>query len=372
MPVATAYSNQVQVSKAVAELRDTLSATTPKMVVYFASPVYDPHDLSAMMKRAFPGATVFGCSSSGEIISGKMLKKSVVAMSFDSDIIEDVAVCVVPRVGTSENVRSAFSSFANYYHTSVEDFDHDKYVGIVLIDGLSLAEERVIEQIGDVTNVIFIGGSAGDDMNFVSTYVFANGEAHTDSAILALIKPRCHFSVIKTQSFDRVGKQLIPTKIDERTRTIYEFNGKQAALAYADAIGQPVDKLPDYFMKHPLGIMAEGEPFVRSPQRVRDGSVVFYCNVKTGMELEVLKSTDIIMETRNALREKEAEMGSIKAILNFNCILRTLELEHEGLTGEYGRIFESKPTVGFSTYGESYLGHINQTATMLVFGDPKP
>ena len=33
----------------------------------------------------------------------------------------------------------------------------------------------------------------------------------------------------------------------------------------------------------------------------------------------------------------------------------------------YGELFSKTPTVGFSTYGEAYLGHINQTSTILIF-----
>lgn len=54
------------------------------------------------------------------------------------------------------------------------------------------------------------------------------------------------------------------------------------------------------------------------------------------------------------------------ALINFNCILRTLEMESKGLTQQYGELFTDIPTVGFSTYGEAYIGHVNQTATMLV------
>jgi hypothetical protein len=121
-------------------------------------------------------------------------------------------------------------------------------------------------------------------------------------------------------------------------------------------------------MKYPLGLMVDDEPFVRSPQQVKDGSVVFYCNVKEGMELEVLQSLNIVQETMYAVDNIELEMGEIKALLNFNCILRTLQLESQGITDVYGRIFEKVPTIGFSTYGEAYIGHLNQTATMLVFG----
>ena len=83
--------------------------------------------------------------------------------------------------------------------------------------------------------------------------------------------------------------------------------------------------------------------------------------------MALLESTDILADTGRVLREMEQKNGPIQAIINFNCILRTLQLENEGLTEQYGQLFAETPTIGFSTYGEAYIGHINQTATMLLF-----
>ena len=85
------------------------------------------------------------------------------------------------------------------------------------------------------------------------------------------------------------------------------------------------------------------------------------------MEVRLLESTNIIEDTKNALEKKISEFGRIEGIINFHCILRTLELEKKNLVKQYGEIFSDIPTIGFSTYGEEYIGHINQTSTMLVF-----
>jgi len=118
-------------------------------------------------------------------------------------------------------------------------------------------------------------------------------------------------------------------------------------------------------MKNPVGLMVNGEPYVRSPQQTKGDSIVFYCNIKEGTELTLLESTDIIADTQNDLKQKLANQKP-DGIINFHCILRTLELEQKKLTEAYGKIFADIPTIGFSTYGEQYLGHINQTSTILI------
>ena len=57
----------------------------------------------------------------------------------------------------------------------------------------------------------------------------------------------------------------------------------------------------------------------------------------------------------------------ISGLIDFHCILRTLDLRRQRRCDEYGAIFSAIPTIGFSTYGEEYLGHMNQTSTMLLF-----
>ena len=185
--------------------------------------------------------------------------------------------------------------------------------------------------------------------------------------MLALLECPDGFDIIKTQSFHATRQFLVPTKVDKAAREILEFNGKPAAAAYAEALSVKPDDLAGQFMAHPLGLMVGGEPFVRSPQQVVGEKVRFYCGVDEGMKLAVLDSTGIVDDTAAALKTALARSPGAKGLINFNCILRTLELEATGQTDAYGKVFTGVPTVGFSTYGEEYIGHINQTATMLLF-----
>lgn len=367
MNITTVYSTESNPETAANDLQSQLSGFDARLVIYFASSQYDPKAISQAMQQAFPQAETFGCSTAGEIVSGRMLKNAIVAMGLNANVIEDLNLQIVPRIEKENNVDEAFAAFADYFKTDLDSLDMDKYVGIILADGLRGAEEKLMDRIGEITDLFFIGGSAGDDLKFSQTWVYANGQAYTDAALLALMKTKVGFSFIKTQSFKPCEAKLVATSVKPEDRKVIEFNNKPAGVAYAEAIGISVDQVEQYFMSNPVGLVIDDEPYVRSPQRIENDSMYFYCNVMEGMELNLLESSDIIKDTKAALEEKLTESKHISGIINFNCILRTLGLEKMGQTDEYGKIFEDIPTIGFSTYGEEFIGHINQTATMLVF-----
>lgn len=367
MKIQSVYSEKANTAEAVADIYEQLQGFDTRVLIYFASSIYDPLPISQAIAETFAGAQTFGCSTAGEIVSGKMLKNSLVAMAFSAEAIGDFKIEVLEDIKANFDLDKAIDSFEQHFKTPMAELDFSQYVGIILVDGLSGSEEKIMDRIGDKTNIIFIGGSAGDDLKFAQTHVYANGKAYSDAAVLAIMKPEAGFDIIKTQSFEALDKQLLATKVNTEAREIIEFNKLPAVQAYAEALGIAVEEVEKYFMSNPVGLLAGDEIYVRSPQRVEGESMVFYCNILEGMDVSLLESTDIVSDTRQALADKVEELGQIKAIINFHCILRTLELEQKGQTEEYGLIFKDIPTIGFSTYGEEFVGHINQTATMLVF-----
>ncbi len=368
MKVKIAYSQKPDIKEIVADIKSQIGTFDAKFIQFFSSSSISPEEISAEMQDAFENIEMIGCTTAGEIITGMMLDNSIVVMAFSEEIFGDCKIEVLKNISTDEKaVDKAFDNFASYYHNSMANLDPQEYVGIVLIDGLSGKEETINERIGDLTNVSFIGGSAGDDLQFKKTFVYANGKTYENAAVIALLKCNTEFDILKTQSFKTTPNKITITKSDEASRTVFEINNKPAAEEYARLINKNKDNITEAFFASPLGLGYEQNIYVRSPQKIDNNNIIFYCSIKEGMELTILESTDIIAETTNALKEKIINFGNISAIINFHCILRTLELKAKNTTDAYGKIFENIPTIGFSTYGESYIGHINQTSTMLLF-----
>ncbi len=369
MPMSTARTTESDSNAAAVAIGEQLSASDPKFVLFFASSAHDPGTFADTLQKTLGDVPCIGCTTAGELVDDLMLEKAAVGTALGDDIVSSTRVAVVADLSDPEAVKRALSELASAHATTPNGLDASKFVGLVLHDGLSVSEERVMDALGTLTNVPFLGGSAGDDLAFARTHVFANGEAMSGRAVLALLELKKPYQILKTQSFDVLDEVLEVTDADEATRTVHAFNGKPAATAYAEAVGCSVEDLPSKFQSHPVGLVtAEGEPFVRSPQQIKGDDVVFYCQIKPGMKLKLLRARDIVEDTRRDLSAKIDQMGGTSGIVNFHCILRTIELQQKNQTEAYGKVFSGTPTIGFSTYGESYIGHVNQTSTMLLFG----
>lgn len=367
MKFRTTYSTKPVIVEAIYEISKKIQDNDTAMILYFASSVYNPDELSETMQVAFPGILTVGCSTAGEIVTGKMMEKSIVAMAFSKKIIGNPKVEILTGISNEQNVEKAFSSFEAHFGEPVSQMNHNDYVGIALMDGLCRCEEKVLEKIGDQTNVRFIGGSAGDDFKFEKTYLFANGKAYTDAGILILMKPKTQFDTLKVQSFKSSGKKLKITKA-YGTRQVIEFNNKPAVQAYAEVYGVAEKDIEQYFYKRPMGLMDfSDQPFVRSPGQIEGSSIIFNSSIAENMELEILDATDIIADTEEVIHSETGKMNGISAIIDFHCAHRFLDLKAQNKTDEYGLIYKDVPAIGFATYGEYYIGHVNQTSSILIF-----
>ena len=367
--IKTVYSAEKDAKEVSENLAMQLKDFDSKVVIFFASSIYNQEEIAKEMTENFKPAKVIGCSTAGELVTGHMLENSVVVMAFSDEAIADLKIELVQNISqdNGDGIEKAFTSFSNHFNEPMKDMDFTKYVGIILIDGLSMAEERTMDKIGDLTDVIFIGGSAGDDCKFAKTYVYVDGKAYSDAALFVLLKPKGKFDFIKTQSFCALDKELTATKVDTKTRQVVEFDNKPAMQRYAEVLNVQESEVGSLFHTNPVGVLSGSDIFVRSPQGAVGKNIAFYCTILENMKVTLLQSTDIITDTSEAVRAKVEELGPISGIIDFQCILRALELRNNGLTSQYGNIFEGIPMIGFATYGEEFLAHINQTSTMLVF-----
>jgi hypothetical protein len=273
------------------------------------------------------------------------------------------------EVGVDAGMHGAIASLEEQLGAHLRELDPERYVGVVLMDGLSNNEERVNELLGQAAPFLtFVGGSAGDDLAFERTSVYVDGASSTEGAALLVLEMEVPFAITKTCSFEPAGRTFRITRADVEHRIVWELDGRPATEVYAEAVGVAAEELDStVFMSSPLGLMIDGEAWIRSPQRVLDGGIKFYCQILEGIDVDLMRSTDLVQETRHALQVAEQQLGGrVSGGLMFNCILRRLEMDHRGAAREFVAAVGRFPVCGFHTYGESYVGHINQTLTGLL------
>lgn len=404
MPFLTAYAEArgedraENARNAIEQLKDAFAGHTVNAVLYFIAPDYDPHVLAKGMSAAFPKAATFGCTTAGEFTEGRMLRHSVSAMAFTPDVMEAVKIAGISSIDRKPDaVKRLLADLEKQFGRSMGELDFREYVGFMLTDGLAKSTDRLVARAGEFTDVIFTGGLAGTYGEARETLVFANGHVYKNGAVLAIMRPRGRFLPVKSQSIELTDSTMVATWADSSKHIIHEFDGRpalevyveamglgippfalgakpaQALTAYSDAIigasdvTRPLTSL-DQFIKWPLALVINGEPFIRSAVGITpDAGLQFLMPPIEGVRYTVTKAKDVVTETANVVEAVKRELGSVSAIIGAGCLLRERQIRNENRCREFESVFGDIPTLTFASYGEIFVGLVSQSASMVFF-----
>ena len=358
--------------QAVQELYDQIYQPKAEVVIFFCSSKYDLDRLGNALNDQFT-CPLIGCTSSGEITSNGYHAESLVGVSLVSKAIKIHSRLISPLSQFSTDKAEVMSRTIREELSFSSTFKKDMMFGFLLIDGMSMLEEKTISFIhSQFEGMSIIGGSAGDDLEFKTTKVYKDGCFISDAAVFTLIETTLPFYIFKTQHFQPTEEKLVITEADPVNRCVTEINGEPAADEYAEALGLKIDDLnPTVFSNHPVMLSIGGEYYVRSIQHVnKDNSLSFYCAIDNGLVLTVAEGVGLVENLENQLMEIKKQIPNPKLILSFDCILRRLEMQEKQIIDAVCEIIKDYNFVGFSTYGEQYNAvHVNQTLTGVAIGE---
>ncbi|MCA1537287.1 FIST C-terminal domain-containing protein [Bradyrhizobium sp. NBAIM03] len=371
--VAVAKSKAANVDDAVAELAAQLPSDGLALILVFVSPSYDPDRFIAEISRQFDDTQVCGCTTAGELAPDGWDENSVVALAFSR---ADFSAVVRPIFNLDsfrvEDGRRIGGELRHELLRAAPQVERGSPFGLVLIDGLCRREEAVMSAIyASLDDIPVVGGSAGDGLRFEKTFVFFDGKAHSNAALLILLNTSLPFRVFKCDNFEPQAQKMVVTEADIENRMVRELNAEPAAQEYSRVVGIMDAKLdPFSFASHPVLVRVGGAYYARSIQRVEpDGSLHFFCAIDEGMVLTAATSRSLVGAARETFADIRDQIGDVSLYIGFECLLRRLDAEQHQLARDMSELYRQNCVVGFHTYGEQFGSmHVNQTFTGVAIG----
>lgn len=340
---------------------------SPSLLIQVFSAINDKAFISALLSEItllLPSAVIIGSTTDGEIMDGKVSSGKVVLSfaQFEKTTLKAAAV---------EHKTSSFYS-GEYLAKALTG--KDTKLMIAFADGLVTNGEEFLNGITSVDDkVIVAGGLAGDDFEFVKTYVFTKEHIIERGAVGIALNGR-HLNVHRDHSFywHPIGNALTVTKA--QGNRVYTIDGKSAVDIYAYYLGKDIaEALPGTGMEFPLIVNRHGLDVARAMlSKEDDGSLILAGNLKTGEKVRIgFGDRKEILRASQHIVQSTAGSPS-EAIFIYSCTARKhfmgAEIELETLPLE-----AIAPVSGFFTYGEFYNSRknelLNQTMTLVSLSE---
>jgi hypothetical protein len=340
-----------------------LAGADPKLLVVFASDSYDLPQLLAAIAAEAPGTPLIGCTTAGEIATGRATTASVVVTAFGGP---GFAVRTAAAANAPGRLREAGEEVAAALSEPLETHPHQ--VAILLSDALAGDQREVIRGAYAVlgASVPLVGGCAGDDFKLSATFQFFGDEVVKDTLVGAVLASEAPLGVGVRHGWRPVGEPILVTRSAQNR--VYTLDDRPALDVYLERFDAPEEARTDaaafaqFSMTHPLGLgqrsSEDGARYVASAN-FEDGSLNMIAEVPQGGIVWFLEGDvdSVLGATDGACREAlEALDGRDPLLLlAFDCAARRLVLGDEGIDRETALIAGhacGAPVAGFYSYGE--------------------
>jgi hypothetical protein len=357
---------------ALAKLARDLGPGPFAAVILFISPEADGAALEAGLPSAFPGVTVIGCTTAGEISQEGYSEGEIVAIALPSQNF--VTDCLGIDLGALDGQELIGRLIRARAGLARRHPDWEDEFAFLLVDGLSIREDELTAALGPgLGPVPLFGGSAGDGTRFRETFVLQDGQFRQGWAVLMLVRTACKVKVFSLNHLVPTNRRMVVTGADPAQRVVHQINAEPAAQEYARLLGKDPAQLTTFtFAAHPVVVRIGGSHHVRAIQRLApNGDLVFFSAIDEGLVLTLAEPQDMAIHLDEALTAL-SEGGKPAAILACDCILRRIEAEEKQRFGAVSSLLKCHGVVGFSTYGEQLNSmHVNQTMTGVAIYPPK-
>lgn len=359
-------SNSKNPEEAVREAAGDLKSA--KLILFFSGvPLFEEY--AKAVKDRFPDAISLGATTYTGLIKEGEFKDSLVMV-----IIEDGIEC---SGGVLEDIDKYPIKYIDRLQKSVNDIGNtENTICFELCTALLCSEESVVSTLNSVLldrKIPVVGGSAGDVGTSVETKVAYNGEVCERSCVFVLIKNlggKIH--LYREKIYEKTGHRFTATKVDIKTRTVYEYNHKPAAKVIADALNVSLSELPKYLDSNPMGRMIGEHTYIVANCKIgENNSMVYHSRIYDNSKMVLLKPAvdykNVIESTCNQMK-RDVERPSFAIVIN--CLARSILFDKEGYLNDFavkmGRTLGNY--IGFSGYGEQLREqHFNQTMVVAVF-----
>ncbi len=351
----------------------------PSLVLFFAAPgTLDDGARFAELKRAYPGATLLGCSTGGEIAGEDVHDGSVIATAIEfagTELRQARA-----RVSECESAFDIGTHLAAQFAA-----DGLRGTSSFLSDGTTVNGTELVAGMQHVLgrDIGLTGGLAGDGANFRTTRVGLDANPEPGNVVaVGFYGKRLRIASGSVGGWDAVGPQRVVTRAEGNT--LFDLDGVPALDLYKQYLGAEAANLPASALLFPLRIHPPGDAdaaLVRTVVGIDEErkAMIFAGTIPERHVAQVmLGNFDNLIAGAGRAAQKAAIPGAKLAIL-VSCIGRKAPAgqrtadEVEAVAEVLGK---GCCTTGFYSYGEiapmeaaAYSDLHNQTMTITTFAE---